>query len=284
MAATPELDTPLFSKDGIAGSGFVKLRDVTTTTTTTTSTTTKLTSRATSPQRDDGLAWQRRTVTTAKIISSGGAGKVGMVSSSESGCEKVGAGMKQGCRRRVLSVEESATVTVTKIRGGGKGGTGMVMMAAEEDESPPIAPPAQFPTSQTTTLKRTITHEQSHSYTKIARFYFPHGNPSATNSSLADPLLALKPLFTTDTSTPKRLTKEEFIPVVEHLGLPRYTSWALFHKVASENGVDASFQDVERVWKKIRQTCHDDESRLFSLMKSDDGKFLRPRDFHNVIQ
>ncbi|KAJ3033163.1 Serine/threonine-protein phosphatase 2A regulatory subunit B'' subunit alpha [Rhizophlyctis rosea] len=165
--------------------------------------------------------------------------------------------------------------------------SGMVMSA--EADTTPVAAPSAETSSREVAMARGDTCPpapiRAQSLSRIAQFYFPRHNGAAGNGpAVPDALSDLKNVFSDDKGSLKRLAKEEFLPVIEHLGFPRYTSWALFHRVAGPEGVDVAYQDVERVWKKLRQTCHDDVSLLFALLKQEDSRLLRPRDFHPVIR
>ncbi|KAI9346228.1 hypothetical protein BDR26DRAFT_125111 [Obelidium mucronatum] len=104
---------------------------------------------------------------------------------------------------------------------------------------------------------------------------------------------------------PNALYRNEMWPVTTVLCVPRYCSMALFDKVHARRVAAVSipnstveiqeveeqeeekfieFEDVERWWKELTATYHDDHAIVFKIMqKSNMQNYLSPQDFQPIV-
>ncbi|KAG0212552.1 Serine/threonine-protein phosphatase 2A regulatory subunit B'' subunit alpha [Mortierella sp. NVP41] len=120
----------------------------------------------------------------------------------------------------------------------------------------------------------------------IPPFYFPKGKPVAASKRrqrVHSAVTKAKEIFVVAENGV--LSEAGFVAVTVHCcELPRYMNRALFRKIDASGSNEVRFQEFERVWESLVETCPDEISMIFSILKQPTANVLTPTDFEAVLQ
>ncbi|KAG0342899.1 Serine/threonine-protein phosphatase 2A regulatory subunit B'' subunit alpha [Podila humilis] len=121
---------------------------------------------------------------------------------------------------------------------------------------------------------------------EIPPFYFPMGKPVAPTKRRQRVQTALskaKEIFAV--SENGALTEDGFVAItVQCCELPRYMNRALLRKVDVSGSGEVRFLEFERVWETLVETCPDEISMIFMILKQPGANVVTPADFEVVLQ
>lgn len=143
----------------------------------------------------------------------------------------------------------------------------------------PAAPKCQPPVKQLpahTTLQR---HVKANRNVLIPRFYYPQGKPIAA-TQLDGIKVKVHAAFTQHGD---RISREQFLPVVQACELPMYWKIPLFLAA----GGDCGFVTKEKFmafWQQMITQCHDAASRFTYILTRGKRNWLCPEDFIPLVQ
>ncbi|KAF9201494.1 Serine/threonine-protein phosphatase 2A regulatory subunit B'' subunit alpha, partial [Haplosporangium sp. Z 27] len=120
----------------------------------------------------------------------------------------------------------------------------------------------------------------------IPPFYFPMGKPVAATKRrqrVHSAVAKAKEIFVV--SENGVLAEDSFVAItVQCCELPRYMNRALFRKVDVAGIGGVKFAEFERVWESLVETCPDEISMIFTILKQPNVNVLTPSDFEVVLQ
>ncbi|KAF9212782.1 Serine/threonine-protein phosphatase 2A regulatory subunit B'' subunit alpha [Podila verticillata] len=120
----------------------------------------------------------------------------------------------------------------------------------------------------------------------IPPFYFPLGRPVAATKRrqrVHSAVTKAKEIFAVAESG--ALAEDGFVVItVQCCELPRYMNRALFRKADLSGSGEVRFQEFERVWESLVETCPDEISMIFMILKQPSANVLTPTDFEVVLQ
>ncbi|KAG9066301.1 Serine/threonine-protein phosphatase 2A regulatory subunit B'' subunit alpha [Linnemannia hyalina] len=120
----------------------------------------------------------------------------------------------------------------------------------------------------------------------IPPFYFPKGKPVAASKRrhrVHSAVTKAKEIFVVAESGV--LSEAGFVTITVHCcELPRYMNRALFRKVDLAGSGEVRLQEFERVWESLVETCPDEISMIFAILKQPNANVLTPTDFEAVLQ
>ncbi|KAF9920734.1 Serine/threonine-protein phosphatase 2A regulatory subunit B'' subunit beta [Linnemannia zychae] len=120
----------------------------------------------------------------------------------------------------------------------------------------------------------------------IPPFYFPMGKPIAPSKRrqrVHSAVTKAKEIFVVAENGV--LSETGFVAITVHCcELPRYMNRALFRKVDISGSNEVRFQEFERVWESLVETCPDEISMIFTILKQPNANVLTPTDFEAVLQ
>ncbi|OAQ29708.1 hypothetical protein K457DRAFT_137586 [Linnemannia elongata AG-77] len=120
----------------------------------------------------------------------------------------------------------------------------------------------------------------------IPPFYFPMGKPVAASKRrqrVHSAVTKAKEIFVVAENGV--LSEAGFVAITVHCcELPRYMNRALFRKVDLAGSGEVRFQEFERVWESLVETCPDEISMIFAILKQPNANVLTPTDFEAVLQ
>ncbi|KAG0082949.1 Serine/threonine-protein phosphatase 2A regulatory subunit B'' subunit alpha [Podila epicladia] len=120
----------------------------------------------------------------------------------------------------------------------------------------------------------------------IPPFYFPLGRPVAATKRrqrVHSAVTKAKEIFAVAESGV--LAEDGFVAItVQCCELPRYMNRALFRKADLSGSGEVRVQDFERIWETLVETCPDEISMIFMILKQPSANVLTPTDFEVVLQ
>ncbi|KAF9175147.1 hypothetical protein BGX20_007979 [Mortierella sp. AD010] len=120
----------------------------------------------------------------------------------------------------------------------------------------------------------------------IPPFYFPMGKPVAAterHQRVCNAVQKAKEIF--DVAENGALAEDAFVAItVQCCDLPRYMNRALFRKVDIAGNCEVRLPEFERVWESLVETCPDEITMIFTILKQPGANVLTPSDFDVVLQ
>ncbi|KAI8601531.1 hypothetical protein EDD21DRAFT_353596 [Dissophora ornata] len=120
----------------------------------------------------------------------------------------------------------------------------------------------------------------------IPPFYFPMGKPVAATKRrqrVHSAATKAKEIFVVVENG--SLSEDGFVAItVQCCELPRYMNRALFRKVDIAGSGEVRFPEFERVWESLVETCPDEISMIFMILKQPNANVLTPTDFEVLLQ
>ncbi|GJJ78022.1 serine/threonine-protein phosphatase 2A regulatory subunit B'' [Entomortierella parvispora] len=120
----------------------------------------------------------------------------------------------------------------------------------------------------------------------IPPFYFPMGKPvsaSKRRQRTHNAVTKSKEIFAV--SDGGILGEDGFVSItIQCCELPRYMNRALFRKVDISGSNEVRFQEFERAWSSLVETCPDEISMIYTILKQPGVNYITPTDFEVVLQ